>query len=115
MFPIGVPAASHVKTVSRCSSESDRSFLNLWMPTVRSMCHGGIWREATLSAMDLAHGRARTIRIRSLPAAVVKTAHGIREGVRDGGHDSSLGVLHNLKEHLSAVAQHRVELPQPGC
>src|SRR4029453_5618365 len=28
------------------------------MPTVLSMCHGGIWRPPTRDAIDLAHGRA---------------------------------------------------------
>src|SRR6266852_1457913 len=28
------------------------------MPTVRSICHGGIWRSLTRALIDLAHGRA---------------------------------------------------------
>src|SRR4030095_12895346 len=28
------------------------------MPTVLSMCHGGIWRAPTRAAIDFAHGRA---------------------------------------------------------
>src|SRR6266852_9162932 len=28
------------------------------MPTVRSICHGGIWRALTRALIDLAHGRA---------------------------------------------------------
>src|SRR6185503_8252016 len=28
------------------------------MPTVLSMCHGGIWRVPTREAIDFAHGRA---------------------------------------------------------
>ena len=43
--------------VSICSSLSDMSFLNFWTPTPLSMCHGGIWRVATRSLIDLAHGR----------------------------------------------------------
>src|SRR6267378_4408930 len=35
--------------VAICSSLSDMSFLNFWTPTVLSMCHGGICREATRS------------------------------------------------------------------
>src|SRR5712691_7700691 len=28
------------------------------MPTLRSICHGGIWRSLTRALIDLAHGRA---------------------------------------------------------
>src|SRR5215217_7317652 len=38
--PFGAPAATHCRTDSICSSFSDRSFLNFWMPTVLSMCQG---------------------------------------------------------------------------
>src|SRR3954447_7765160 len=40
-----------------CSSLSDMSFLNFCTPTLRSMCHGGIWRVETRCLIDLAHGR----------------------------------------------------------
>src|SRR6266566_1585090 len=56
--PIGAPPDTHWRIVSICSSLSERSFLNFWMPTVLSMCHGGIWRSPTRAAIDLAHGRA---------------------------------------------------------
>jgi hypothetical protein len=56
--PCGEPASTHLTMVSSCSSVSDRSFLNFWMPTVRSICHGGIWRSATRALIDFAHGRA---------------------------------------------------------
>ena len=44
--PCGAPASTQRTMVSTCSSVSDRSFLNFWMPTLRSICHGGIWRSA---------------------------------------------------------------------
>jgi hypothetical protein len=44
--------------VSTCSSVSDMSFLNFCTPTLRSMCHGGIWRVDTRVLIDFAHGRA---------------------------------------------------------
>ena len=44
--------------VSTCSSVSDMSFLNFCTPTLRSMCHGGIWRRDTRSRIERAHGRA---------------------------------------------------------
>src|SRR6185436_284479 len=56
--PFGAPAATHCTMVSICSSLSERSFLNFWMPTVLSMCHGGICLEPTRAAIDFAHGRA---------------------------------------------------------
>src|SRR4029079_6924028 len=56
--PFGAPAFTQLTIVSICSSESDRSFLNFWMPIVLSMCHGGICRAATRAAIDLAQGRA---------------------------------------------------------
>src|SRR5206468_3036915 len=40
------------------ASLSDRSFLNRWMPTVLSMCHGGIWRAPMRAAIDFTQGRA---------------------------------------------------------
>ena len=43
--------------VAICSSVSDMSFLNFCTPTLRSMCQGGIWRDATRALIDRAHGR----------------------------------------------------------
>src|SRR3954464_2587141 len=56
--PCGAPASTHLTMVSSCSSLSERSFLNFWMPTVRSICHGGIWPSATRALIERAHGRA---------------------------------------------------------
>src|SRR3954453_16784882 len=56
--PFGEPAATHARIVSIWSSFSERSFLYFWMPTVLSICHGGICREPTRCAIDLAQGRA---------------------------------------------------------
>src|SRR5260370_15283480 len=56
--PFGAPAAAHCTMVSICSSLSDRSFLKCWIPTVRSICQGGICRVLTRAAIDFAHGRA---------------------------------------------------------
>ena len=56
--PCGAPASTHFTIVSSCSSVSERSFLNFWMPTLRSICHGGICRSATRVLIDFAHGRA---------------------------------------------------------
>src|SRR6185295_1486018 len=56
--PCGAPASTQRTMVATWSSVSDRSFLNFWMPTVRSICHGGICRSATRALIDLAHGRA---------------------------------------------------------
>ena len=39
-------------------AQRPRSFLNSWMPTVLSMCHGGIWRVSTRLLIERAHGRA---------------------------------------------------------
>src|SRR2546422_11449751 len=54
---VAAPASTHFKMVSICASDSERSFLNFWMPTVLSICHGGIWRVSTRSRMALAQGR----------------------------------------------------------
>src|SRR5689334_23012054 len=56
--PCGAPASTQRTIVSICSSLSDMSFLNFCTPTVLSMCHGGIWRVATRSLIERAHGRA---------------------------------------------------------
>src|SRR4051812_11393394 len=42
-LPFGAPVAIHDEIVAICSSVRDLSFLNFWIPTVRSICHGGIW------------------------------------------------------------------------
>src|SRR5476651_511956 len=56
--PCGAPASTHRVMSSTWSSVSERSFLNFWIPTVRSICHGGICRSLTRALIDLAHGRA---------------------------------------------------------
>src|SRR5262245_60331880 len=56
--PIGAPASTQRVIVSISTSESDRSFLNSWMPMLRSTCHGGICRAVTRALIDFAHGRA---------------------------------------------------------
>src|SRR6185295_17537241 len=56
--PFGAPAFTQLTMVSICSSLSERSFLNFWMPMVLSMCHGGICRVITRSRIAFAHGRA---------------------------------------------------------
>ena len=43
--------------VSICSSVSDRSFSKCWIPTVRSICHGGICLATTRALIARAHGR----------------------------------------------------------
>src|SRR5437870_400455 len=55
--PFGTPASTHFTIVPICASDSERSFLNFWMPTVLSICHGGICRVSTRSRMALAQGR----------------------------------------------------------
>src|SRR5579872_5189552 len=40
------------------SALSEGSSLNLVMPMLRSMCHGGIWRKTTFSLIERAQGRA---------------------------------------------------------
>jgi hypothetical protein len=55
--PSGAPASTHRAIVSICWSESDRSFSKCWIPTVRSMCHGGICLATTRALMARAHGR----------------------------------------------------------
>ena len=55
--PIGAPASTHRRIVSISSSDSDRSFLNCWMPTVLSMCQGGICRAAMRARIARAQGR----------------------------------------------------------
>ena len=55
--PRGAPPSTHRTMVSIWSSESEMSFLNFWMPTVLSRCHGGIIRAATLFLIDRTHGR----------------------------------------------------------
>ena len=55
--PSGAPPATQRTTVSISSSVSEKSFLNAWIPTVRSMCHGGMMRRSTRSRICRTHGR----------------------------------------------------------
>ena len=57
-LPRGAPPSTQRTTVSISAAVSDRSFLNAWIPTVRSTCHGGICRVDTRSRIDRAQGRA---------------------------------------------------------
>ena len=57
MSPSGAPPSTHFTMVSICSWLSERSFLNFWIPTARSMCHGGISSDTTRSLIARAHGR----------------------------------------------------------
>jgi hypothetical protein len=45
--PRGMPASTQREIVPICSSVSERSFLKAWIPTVRSMCQGGISLAST--------------------------------------------------------------------
>jgi len=56
-LPRGAPASIHATIVSISLSASERLFLNSWMPTLRSMCHGGISRAETRVLIERAHGR----------------------------------------------------------
>ena len=41
VLPRGAPASTHAAILAISASLSDGSSLNCWMPTLRSMCHGG--------------------------------------------------------------------------
>jgi len=56
-LPSRAPASTHCTMVAISASVSDASFLNCWMPMVRSMNHGGISRRDTLFLMERTHGR----------------------------------------------------------
>ena len=56
-LPFGAPPSTHAAMVAISLSLSDGSSLNCWMPTLRSMCQGGISRCVTLFLMARAHGR----------------------------------------------------------
>ena len=56
-FPSGAPASTQRTTASISASLSEMSLANSRMPTVLSMCHGGITRLATLSRIARAQGR----------------------------------------------------------
>ena len=58
VLPNGVPLSTQLTSVAICWSERLRSFLNCWMPTVLSMCHGGMVRAATFVLMRRAYLRA---------------------------------------------------------
>ena len=56
-LPRGAPPSTHRTIVSSSASVSDLSFLKSVIPTVRSMCQGGICRVETRSLMERAQGR----------------------------------------------------------
>ena len=55
--PRGAPLSTQRAMVAICSSLKEMSLTNSWMPTVLSICHGGISRATTLLLIDRAHGR----------------------------------------------------------
>ena len=55
--PCGAPASTHFTMVSSSWFVSESSFLNLVMPTVRSIWNGGIECSSTRALMERAHGR----------------------------------------------------------
>ena len=57
-FPSGAPSSTQLEIVAISASVKDGSSLNFAIPTLRSICHGGIWRRTTFSLIDRAHGRA---------------------------------------------------------
>src|SRR5262245_1269619 len=57
-FPRGAPLSAHFTIVAISASVNEGSFLNFWIPIVRSMWNGGISRAATLVFIVFAHGRA---------------------------------------------------------
>src|SRR5216117_2116842 len=57
-LPRGAPASIHRAMVAISASASDRSSLNFWIPTFRSMYQGGISRVDTFCRIDRAQGRA---------------------------------------------------------
>ena len=55
--PSGAPASTQRTTRSICSSLSEMSLTNCWMPTVLSRCQGGISRAITRFLIARAQGR----------------------------------------------------------
>ena len=55
--PSGAPASTQRTTASISASLREMSLAKSRMPTVLSMCHGGMLRSATFSRMARAHGR----------------------------------------------------------
>src|SRR2546422_8744576 len=54
-LPFGAPLSTHLVMVAIWASLSDGS--GSYSPTVRSICHGGIYRVTTFSLIERAHGR----------------------------------------------------------
>ena len=55
--PSGAPASTQLAIVAISSADSEGSFLNSWIPTVRSIYHpGGIRRASTCSLIIGAQG-----------------------------------------------------------
>src|SRR5262245_3648095 len=116
--PFGAPAATHDWIVSICSSLSERSFLNFWMPTVLSMCHGGIWRVATRSRIERAQGRASSYvasDIGAMPSVRWQASHlawkiGAMSLVNVGALAvcAAAGELHSMRNAPAAAALHPI-------
>ena len=56
-LPRGAPPSTQRTMVFNSASVSERSLLNSEMPTVLSMCQGGICRVDTRSRIERAQGR----------------------------------------------------------
>jgi hypothetical protein len=52
------PLSTHFAMIAISAALNERSLLNFWMPTVRSIVHGGMVRATTFCLIDRAHGRA---------------------------------------------------------
>src|SRR5262249_11570957 len=54
-LPFGAPLSTHLAMVAISASLNDGS--GEYSPTVRSMCHGGMYRVTTFSLIERPHGR----------------------------------------------------------
>src|SRR5690242_13063869 len=68
-LPSGAPRSTQLEMVAISASVRDGSSLNLVIPTLRSMCQGGISRRTTFSLIERAQGRA-SLYVRSAIGAI---------------------------------------------
>src|SRR5260370_14074068 len=89
--------------VSICAWVSERLFENCWIPTVLSMCHGGIWRVTTRSLMAFAQGRVSWYVTSDIGAAVPLRWHSSHLACRIGA--TSLANVTGLVSTFAAMAE----------
>ena len=110
-LPRGAPPPTQRTMVSSCSSVRDRLYLKSWMPTVLSMCQGGICRVDTRSLIDRAQGRDSW----KVPSDIGAIEPGRWHASHLAWHTASLPLFRQLLAGLTEVCLERLPEARPAA